>query len=89
MQRTHGIAATEMRGTRNACEKYAMPLHCRMKILIWKIGALGDVVMTTPLVRQLRRVSEQLDVTLRCGRDARGRRIGDLAVAAVVGNPRR
>ena len=25
-----------------------------MKILIWKVGALGDVVMTTPLVRQLR-----------------------------------
>lgn len=25
------------------------------KILLWKIGALGDVVMTTPLVRQLRR----------------------------------
>jgi ADP-heptose:LPS heptosyltransferase len=27
-----------------------------MKILIWKIGALGDVVMTTPLIRQLRLV---------------------------------
>jgi ADP-heptose:LPS heptosyltransferase len=26
-----------------------------MKILLWKIGALGDVLMTTPLVRQLRR----------------------------------
>jgi ADP-heptose:LPS heptosyltransferase len=26
-----------------------------MKILLWKIGALGDVIMTTPLVRQLRR----------------------------------
>lgn len=26
-----------------------------MKILLWKIGALGDIVMTTPLVRQLRR----------------------------------
>lgn len=26
-----------------------------MKVLLWKIGALGDVVMTTPLVRQLRR----------------------------------
>ena len=26
-----------------------------MKVLVWKIGALGDVVMTTPLVRQLRR----------------------------------
>lgn len=25
-----------------------------MKVLLWKIGALGDVVMTTPLVRQLR-----------------------------------
>lgn len=27
----------------------------RMKILLWKIGALGDVLMTTPLVRQLRK----------------------------------
>jgi ADP-heptose:LPS heptosyltransferase len=26
-----------------------------MKILLWKIGALGDVLMTTPLVRQLRK----------------------------------
>jgi ADP-heptose:LPS heptosyltransferase len=26
-----------------------------MKILLWKIGALGDILMTTPLVRQLRR----------------------------------
>lgn len=26
-----------------------------MKVLVWKIGALGDVVMTTPFVRQLRR----------------------------------
>jgi ADP-heptose:LPS heptosyltransferase len=26
-----------------------------MKVLLWKIGALGDVVRTTPLVRQLRR----------------------------------
>lgn len=26
-----------------------------MNILLWKIGALGDVLMTTPLVRQLRR----------------------------------
>src|SRR3954452_24159193 len=25
-----------------------------MKVLLWKVGALGDVVMTTPLVRQLR-----------------------------------
>lgn len=26
-----------------------------MKMLLWKIGALGDIAMTTPLVRQLRR----------------------------------
>lgn len=26
-----------------------------MNILLWKIGALGDILMTTPLVRQLRR----------------------------------
>jgi ADP-heptose:LPS heptosyltransferase len=28
-----------------------------MKILLWKIGALGDVLMTTPLVRQLRQAT--------------------------------
>jgi len=34
-----------------------------MKILLWRIGALGDVVMTTPLVRQLRAAvpSAQID----------------------------
>jgi ADP-heptose:LPS heptosyltransferase len=31
------------------------PATGRMKILLWKIGALGDVLMTTPLVRQLRK----------------------------------
>lgn len=30
-----------------------------MRILLWKIGALGDVLMTTPLVRQLRRAHPQ------------------------------
>ena len=29
--------------------------HLPGSVLLWKIGALGDVVMTTPLVRQLRR----------------------------------
>lgn len=29
--------------------------HLPGSILLWKIGALGDVLMTTPLVRQLRR----------------------------------
>jgi ADP-heptose:LPS heptosyltransferase len=29
--------------------------HPATKVLLWKIGALGDVVMTTPLVRQLRK----------------------------------
>lgn len=33
-----------------------------MKILLWKIGALGDVVMTTPLVRQLRRAVPQASI---------------------------
>jgi len=33
-----------------------------MKVLLWKIGALGDVVMTTPLVRQLRRALPQAEI---------------------------
>lgn len=33
-----------------------------MKILFWKIGALGDIVMTTPLVRQVRRAAPHASV---------------------------
>ncbi len=38
-----------------------------MKILLWKIGALGDVVMTTPLVRQLRRTLPQARIVYLTG----------------------
>lgn len=49
-----------------------------MKIAIWKIGALGDVLMTTPLVRQLRRAcpSAQIDYV-----------IGRASAVVVQGNP--
>jgi ADP-heptose:LPS heptosyltransferase len=33
-----------------------------LRILLWKIGALGDIVMTTPLVRQLRRALPAADI---------------------------
>jgi ADP-heptose:LPS heptosyltransferase len=49
-----------------------------MKIAIWKIGALGDVLMTTPLVRQLRRAcpSAQIDYV-----------IGRSSAVVIQGNP--
>ncbi|MDE2604325.1 MAG: glycosyltransferase family 9 protein [Burkholderiales bacterium] len=43
-----------------------------MKILLWKIGALGDVVMTTPLVRQLRRNLPRAQIDYLVGRSFRG-----------------
>jgi len=43
-----------------------------MKVLLWKIGALGDVVMTTPLVRQLRRQLPQARIDYLVGRSFRG-----------------
>jgi ADP-heptose:LPS heptosyltransferase len=43
-----------------------------MKILLWKIGALGDVVMTTPLVRQLRRNLPDARIDYLVGRSFRG-----------------
>jgi ADP-heptose:LPS heptosyltransferase len=49
-----------------------------MKILLWKIGALGDVLMTTPLVRQLRRAQPQAHIDYLVGASAR---------AALAGNP--
>jgi ADP-heptose:LPS heptosyltransferase len=39
-----------------------------MKVLLWKIGALGDVVMTTPLVRQLRALLPHAQVDYLVGR---------------------
>lgn len=42
-----------------------------MKVLLWKVGALGDVVMTTPLVRQLRRQLPQARIDYLVGRASR------------------
>lgn len=39
-----------------------------MKILLWKIGALGDVLMTTPLLRQLRRACPTAQIEYLTGR---------------------
>lgn len=41
-----------------------------MKILLWKIGALGDVLMTTPLVRQLRRSFPQAKIDYLVGQSS-------------------
>lgn len=43
-----------------------------MKVLLWKIGALGDVVMTTPLVRQLRHNLPDAQIDYLVGRSFRG-----------------
>lgn len=42
-----------------------------MKVLLWKVGALGDVVMTTPLVRQLRERLPEARIDYLVGRSAR------------------
>jgi len=49
-----------------------------MKILLWKIGALGDVLMTTPLVRQLRAARPEATIAYLVGRTS---------AAALAGNP--
>ena len=49
-----------------------------MRILLWKIGALGDIVMTTPLVRQLRRALPGADIDYLVGRNC---------AAVLQGNP--
>src|SRR5688500_8474833 len=49
-----------------------------MKVLVWKIGALGDVVMTTPLVRQLRRALPSARIDYLTGRRC---------TAILAGNP--
>lgn len=51
----------------NRLERWRM-LAPTMKILLWKIGALGDVVMTTPLVRQLRRQLPDAQIDYLTGR---------------------
>lgn len=49
-----------------------------MKILLWKIGALGDVLMTTPLARQLRKALPDARIDYLTGRSC---------VAVLDGNP--
>ena len=49
-----------------------------MKVLLWKIGALGDIVMTTPLVRQLRRALPTARIDYLTGRRC---------TAILAGNP--
>lgn len=49
-----------------------------MKVLLWKIGALGDVLMTTPLVRQLRGHLPHAKIDYLVGRSSR---------AVLQGNP--
>jgi ADP-heptose:LPS heptosyltransferase len=49
-----------------------------MRILFWKIGAIGDVVMTTPLVRQVRAA---------CPSDHIDYLVGRAAAAVLAGNP--
>ncbi|HVE52625.1 MAG TPA: glycosyltransferase family 9 protein, partial [Ramlibacter sp.] len=49
-----------------------------MKILLWKIGALGDILMTTPLVRQLRRTLPEASIDYLTGQRC---------AAVLAGNP--
>lgn len=55
-----------------------------MKVLLWKIGALGDVVMTTPLVRQLRRNLPDAQIDYLVGRSFRGVLEGNPHLDAVL-----
>lgn len=56
-----------------------------MKILLWKIGALGDIVMTTPLVRQLRRALPGARIDYLTGWGCRAAIEGNLHIDAVHG----
>lgn len=49
-----------------------------MKILLWKIGALGDILMTTPLLRQLRAALPQAQIDYL---------VGQASAAVLHGNP--
>jgi ADP-heptose:LPS heptosyltransferase len=52
-----GMLATAAAGSGTRTRRYSgATSRDPMKLLLWKIGALGDVLMTTPLVRQLRRL---------------------------------
>jgi ADP-heptose:LPS heptosyltransferase len=50
-----------------------------MKILLWKIGALGDVLMTTPLIRMLRDASPDAEIDYL---------VGQSSAIVLEGNPR-
>jgi ADP-heptose:LPS heptosyltransferase len=50
----------------------------RTKILIFKLGLLGDILMTTPFVRQLRRIYPDAEIQYW---------VGDSYRSALVGNP--
>lgn len=56
-----------------------------MKVLLWKIGALGDVVMTTPLVRQLRRALPTARIDYLTGHRCTGILAGNPHLDAVRG----
>lgn len=55
-----------------------------MKVLLWKIGALGDVVMTTPLIRQLRRNLPGAQIDYLVGRTFRAVLDGNPHLARVI-----
>lgn len=55
-----------------------------MKILLWKIGALGDVLMTTPLVRQLRRALPAARIDYLVGASSRIALEGNAHLDAVI-----
>ena len=57
-----------------------------MKILLWKIGALGDVVMTTPLLRQLRHaVPESAEIDFLTGKACVKVLEGNVHIHRVIG----
>lgn len=56
-----------------------------MKVLLWKIGALGDIVMTTPLVRQLRRALPTARIDYLTGQRCTGILAGNPHLDAVRG----
>lgn len=56
-----------------------------MKVLLWKIGALGDVVMTTPLVRQLRRALPHASIDYLTGRRCTAMLEGNPSIDRVLG----
>lgn len=56
-----------------------------MKILLWKIGALGDVLMTTPLVRQLRKALPDARIDYLTGQSCTGILNGNPHLDRVIG----